>query len=108
MEVTYHQTQDPLDSCLINSFTPTSDPSTCDSNVYAMIAELEVLPKRIPQKGNTFFPLRTPEEEEEKKKALGKPRGPPKVELKPLPEHLRYVFLRPNNTYLVVVSAALS
>ncbi|XP_042059558.1 uncharacterized protein LOC121804078 [Salvia splendens] len=89
VEVTYHQTQDPLESFLINSFTPTTDSSTCDANVCAMIAELEVLPKRIPQKGNAFLPLRTPEEEEERKKALGKPRGPHKVELKPLTEHLR-------------------
>ncbi|XP_042055804.1 uncharacterized protein LOC121800293 isoform X2 [Salvia splendens] len=52
--------------------------------------KLEFLPERIPQKGNAFLPLRNPEEEEERKKALGKPRGPPKVELKPLPEHLSY------------------
>ncbi|KAG6394769.1 hypothetical protein SASPL_145359 [Salvia splendens] len=54
VEVTYHQTQDPLEYCVINSFTPTFDSSTCDANLCAMIAELEVLPERIPQKGNTF------------------------------------------------------
>ncbi|XP_041999955.1 uncharacterized protein LOC121749450 [Salvia splendens] len=70
--------------------------------------KFKVLPGRIPQKGNTFLPLRTTEEEEERKKALGKPRGTPKVELKPLPEHLRYAFLGPDNTYLVVVFAALN
>ncbi|XP_041996713.1 uncharacterized protein LOC121746809 [Salvia splendens] len=70
--------------------------------------ELEVLPERIPQKRNIFLPLRTPEEEEEKKETLTTPRGPPKVELKPLPEHLRYAFLGPDNTYPVVLSAALS
>ncbi|KAG6421523.1 hypothetical protein SASPL_118079 [Salvia splendens] len=38
VEVTYHQTQDPLEYCLINSFTPTTDLSTCEDNVCAMIA----------------------------------------------------------------------
>ncbi|KAG6421560.1 hypothetical protein SASPL_118117 [Salvia splendens] len=51
VEVTSHQTQDPVESCLIKSFTPTTDLSTCEANVYVMIAELEVLPERIPQKG---------------------------------------------------------
>ncbi|KAG6397704.1 hypothetical protein SASPL_143874 [Salvia splendens] len=41
VKVTYHQTQDPLESCLINSFTPTTDLSTCEANVCARIAELE-------------------------------------------------------------------
>ena len=104
VEVTYHRKQDPLESCLSNSLTPT----TTDANVCAMIAELEVLPERVPQLGNTFLPLQTLEEEEERKKALGKPRGPPKVELKPLPEHLRYAFLGPDSTYPIVVSVVLS
>ncbi|KAG6402923.1 hypothetical protein SASPL_135137 [Salvia splendens] len=47
-----------------------------------------ILPERNPQKGNAFLPFPTLEEEEERKKALEKPRGPPKVELKPLPGHL--------------------
>ena len=94
VEVTYHQTQDPLESCLINSFTPSADLSSCDANVCAIIAELEVLPERIPQKGNTFLPLRTPEEEAEWKKAVRKPQGPLKVELKPLPRTSRVRILR--------------
>ena len=108
VEVTYHQTQDPLESCLINSFTPNVDLSSCDASVCAVVTELEALPERIPQKGNAFLPLRTPEEEEERRQAVGKPRGPPKVELKPLPEHLRYAFLGPGNIFPVVVSAALN
>ena len=55
VEVTYHQTQDPIESCLINSFTPNTDLSTCDANVCAMVAELEVLSERIPQKGILFY-----------------------------------------------------
>ncbi|XP_047942950.1 uncharacterized protein LOC125189754 [Salvia hispanica] len=104
----YHRNQDPLESCLVNSFTPSTYSSSCDANVCAMIAELEVLPERIPQFWNTFLSWRPPEEEEERKKVIGKPRGPPKVELKPLSEHLRYAFLGPDSTYPVVVSAALS
>ncbi|XP_042059639.1 uncharacterized protein LOC121804170 [Salvia splendens] len=45
--------------------------------------------RKNPSKGEQILAIGTPEEEEEMKKALGKPRGPPKVELKPLPEHLR-------------------
>ena len=87
---------------------PNTDLSTCDANVCVMVAELEVLPERIPQNGNAFLLLRTPEEEEERNKALGKPRGPPKVELKPLLDHLKYAFLGPDNSFPVVVSAFLS
>jgi len=35
-------------------------------------------------------------------------RAYPKVELKPLPSSVRYEFLRPNSTYLVIVNANLS
>ena len=32
----------------------------------------------------------------------------PQVELKPLPKNLRYIFLGPNSTYLVIINAHLS
>ncbi|KAL1559149.1 hypothetical protein AAHA92_09523 [Salvia divinorum] len=108
VEVTYHQTQETLEVCLVNSFTPTNDLIDYGADVYAMVRELDTLPEKIHQRGNNFLPLRTSKEEEQRHKEVKAPRGPPKVELKPLPAHLRYVFLGEDNTYPVVVSAALT
>ncbi|KAL1536745.1 hypothetical protein AAHA92_29345 [Salvia divinorum] len=108
VEVTYHRAQETLEACLVNSFTPTDDLIDYGTDVCAMVKELDAMPEKIHQRGNSFLPLRTPEEEEQMNEKLKEPRGPPKVELKPLPTHLRYVFLGEHNTYPVVVSAALT
>ncbi|KAL1556671.1 hypothetical protein AAHA92_12262 [Salvia divinorum] len=108
VEVTYHRAQEALEACLVNSFTPTNDLIDYGADVCAMVRELDMMPEKIHQRGNNFLPLRTPEEEEHRNKEAKTPKGPPKVELKSLPAHLRYAFFRENSTYPVVVSAALS
>ena len=51
VEVTYHQIQDPLESCLINSFTPSADLSSCDANVCVKLQNWKCYRKEFLKRG---------------------------------------------------------
>ncbi|XP_021740145.1 uncharacterized protein LOC110706537 [Chenopodium quinoa] len=74
------------------------------NSVQMMVAELNShskLPLRPP--GSTPTPLTVPTD-----KLLPSVLQAPQVELKPLPDHLKYVFLGPNDTLPVIISSKLT
>ena len=47
VEVTYHRAHDPLEACVVNSFISIDDLSNCETDVCAIVGELDVLLERI-------------------------------------------------------------
>ncbi|XP_070008018.1 uncharacterized protein [Nicotiana sylvestris] len=89
--------KDPLAACLMNLDEANGE----DLAEWVLALEGQGFWKRELE----FEPLHL----EEKKTPPAKPsiEEPPKLELKPLPSHLRYVFLGPNSTLLVIISSSL-
>ena len=91
---------DPLTSCLV-SLSWNEEVTTLESEfLHSIIEHNEVLEVNgwVPK----FEPL-PPNEE----KALPSEENPPKPELKPLPSHLKYVFLGAEETFSVIISSSL-
>ena len=91
---------DPLTSCLVS---PSWDEevTTLESEfLHSIIKHKEVLEVNgwVPK----FEPLPLNED-----KALPSEERPPKLELKPLPSHLKYAFLGAEETFLVIISSSL-
>ncbi|XP_016509413.1 uncharacterized protein LOC107826887 [Nicotiana tabacum] len=90
-------TKDPLEACLINLEEMDGEGLA----EWVMALEGQGFWKREPQ----FESL----ELEKRATPLAKPSvdEPPKLELKPLPAHLRYIFLGPDSTFPVIISSDL-
>ena len=91
---------DPLMSCLVSP-SWNEEVTTLESEfLHSIIEHKEVLELKgwVPK----FEPL-TPNED----KALSSEERPPKLELKPLPSHLKYAFLGVEETFPVIISSSL-
>ncbi|XP_070025453.1 uncharacterized protein [Nicotiana sylvestris] len=90
-------TKDPLTTCLMNLDEANGE----DLAEWVLDLESQGFWRRELQ----FEPLRL----EERKTLPAKPsiKEPPKLELKPLPPHRRYAFLRPNSTLPIIISSSL-
>ena len=91
---------DPLEACLLGSLDKRVELQTRDKRkVYAHILDMALLfpPQHHPRE---ILNLEMRPSKEDKKCSL-------KVELKPLPSHLRYEYLGPNESFMVIVNASL-
>ena len=91
---------DPLKSCLVNSSWD-EEVTTLESELlHSIIEHNDVL--EVNRWTPKFEPL-PPNED----KALPSEERPPKLELKPLPTHLKYAFLGEEETFPVIISSSL-
>ncbi|XP_057770694.1 uncharacterized protein LOC130990481 [Salvia miltiorrhiza] len=100
---------DPLETCISHFFLSADFDFPLDMHLFSdelfeCCSALESVAEIAHRKGR-FLELRT---EEEKKKMEEEKGTAPKLELKPLPDHLRYAFLGDGKTYPVIVSALLT
>ncbi|XP_058005376.1 uncharacterized protein LOC110668858 [Hevea brasiliensis] len=92
--------EDPLENCLVHSRT------TKDENP-EVVAFAQILGTTQEVVGDQVLQVEELKHEVAQPPLLDKKEAP-QVDLKPLPSTLRYAFLRPNSTYLVIISASLS
>ena len=91
---------DPLEACLLGTIDRRIEVQSGDeSEVYAHI--LDMAPPLAPQHHPRDIQNLEVRPSKDDKKCS------PEVELKPLPSHLRYEFLGPNEIFLVIVNANL-
>ncbi|XP_057811782.1 uncharacterized protein LOC131026018 [Salvia miltiorrhiza] len=100
---------DPLEACISHFFFSTDFDFPLDMHLFSdelfeCCSALESVAEIAPRRGR-FLELCT---EEEKKKMEEEKGTAPKLELKPLPDHLRYAFVGDGETYPVIVSAHLT
>src|SRR5436190_17473332 len=84
-----------LENCIMNGISDEEDES---EEVQEIIRELQSLPPIEPEKFLSY-------ETNEKNKEMIK--KPPKLELKQLPSHLKYVFLEGEENYPIIINASL-
>ncbi|XP_057811356.1 uncharacterized protein LOC131025573 [Salvia miltiorrhiza] len=99
----YHIYNNPMDTCLLNPlFSFVDNDEFNASNLFIEANEMNFVQK-ISQGEACFLDLRNGEPKDE-----GVEKKTPSLELKPLPEHLKYAFLGEDEAYPVIVSSYLS
>ncbi|XP_057792692.1 uncharacterized protein LOC131009399 [Salvia miltiorrhiza] len=99
----YHIYNNPMDTCLLNPlFSFVDNDEFNASNLFIEANEMNFVQK-ISQGEACFLDLRNGESKDE-----GVEKKTPSLELKPLPEHLKYAFLGEDEAYPVIVSSYLS
>ncbi|XP_057790883.1 uncharacterized protein LOC131007994 [Salvia miltiorrhiza] len=99
----YHTYNNPMDTCLLNPLFSFVDNNEFNaSNLFVETNEMNFV-QEISQGEAYFLDLRNGEPKDE-----GVEKKTPSLELKPLPEHLKYAFLGQDEAYPVIVSSYLS
>jgi len=90
--------EDPLEAALIGCHE--TDPQSCEKEEYTKLLDAS----------NACMRRQSPQEvlSVEEHASKEKEKSVPKVELKPLPSHLRYEFLDPKHKYPIIVNAKLN
>jgi len=95
--MTYHFVEDPLEAALVNCHVTGCQPGETEAYARIVDASIAYTGKQSPMEVLSVEQRDSKEQE----------KSSPKVELKPLPPHLRYEFLDPDHQFPVIVSAKL-
>lgn len=103
---------DHLDLCIQNSTVSTNTSSMLSTESFEYSSILDNTQQQHEDGEVKYLQLQTKEEEEEvynkTTQGVSKRKDPPTLDLKPLPDHLKYAFLGPNDTYPVIIAASLN
>ena len=94
-----HSIKDPLQQVLYGNF----DAKTLDEDILEVVQALDSVPKFLPKWRHVYESLGEPKQPLKPSKVQ-----PPQLELKPLPEHLKYVYLGAAQTLPVIIAADLT